>query len=150
MHSLNQEFCFATSAVKTKLYDVFTLSFYGSPLWDLFSEEVEKLYRSYNVAVRIACKVDRATRTFLIEPLSGCYHPKTLLCSRFFKFHQTNLNCSKPTIRMLAKLNQKDLRKVYGNNLRRISNLCGQEIDELTSQVIKNNVKYRSLPKDEE
>ena len=51
---------------------------------------------------------------------------------------------------MLAKLNQKDLRTVYGNNLRRISNLCGQEIDELTSQVIKNNVKYRSLPKDEE
>ena len=72
IHSLNQEFYCATSAVKMKLYDIFTLSFYGSALWNLFGPEVEKLYRSYNVAVRIAHKVDRKTRTFLIEPLSEC------------------------------------------------------------------------------
>ena len=132
------------------MYDIFTLSFYGSPLWNLFSDEVERLYRSYNIAVRIAYKVDRATRTFLIEPLTQSYHPHTLLCSRFFKFHQTNLNCNKPTIRMLATLYQKDLRTVYGNNLRMISNICSQDIDNLTTMEIKNKVKYRSLPKDEE
>ena len=78
VHSLNQEFSFATSAVKTKLYVIFSLSFYGSPLWNLFGPEVDRIHRSYNVAVRIACKADRATRTFLIETLSGCYHPHTL------------------------------------------------------------------------
>ena len=109
IHSLNQEFHYATSAVKTKLYDIFSLSFYGSSLWNLSSPEVERLYRSYNIAVRIANKVDRATRTFLIEPLSGCYHPYTLLCSRFVKFHQTNMKCNKPTINMLAKLYERDL-----------------------------------------
>ena len=51
---------------------------------------------------------------------------------------------------MLAKLYEKDLRTVYGNNLRRISNMCGQELKDLSTTMIKNKVKYRILPKDEE
>ena len=51
---------------------------------------------------------------------------------------------------MLAKLNQNDLRTVYGNNLRKIANLCGQDIEELSSQEVKNKVRYRNLPQDEE
>ena len=149
IHSLNQEFYCATSEVKLKLYDIFTLSFYGSTLWSLFGPEVERLYRSYNVAVRIAYKVDRKTRTFLIEPLTECYHPFTLLCSRFVKFHQTNIMCNKPTIRMLAKLYEKDLRTVYGKNLRQISNICKYEIDDLSTHIVKNTVRYRNLPENE-
>ena len=90
IHSLNQELYYVTSSVKTKLYDIFTLSFYGSSLWQLYGKEVERIHHAYNVAVRMAYRVDRATRTFLIEYLSGCYHPHTLLCSRFVKFHQTS------------------------------------------------------------
>ena len=131
------------------LYDIFTLSFYGSPLWNLHSQEVERIYKSYNVAVRIAHKVDRTTRTFLIEPLSGCHHPYTLLCSRFLKFHQTNTQCDKPVIRMLAKIYERDLRSVYGNNLRKISKICDMDIENLSTQIIKNNVRYRNLPEDE-
>ena len=149
IHSLNQEFYPATSAVKMKLYDIFTLSFYGSSLWNLFGPEVAKLHRSYNVAVRIAHKVDRKTRTFLIEPISECYHPHTLLCSRFVKFHQTNTTCNKPTIRMLAKIYENDLRTVYGNNLKQIANICEVAIDELSTQLVKNKVKYRNLPESE-
>ena len=51
---------------------------------------------------------------------------------------------------MLAKLNERDLRTVYGNNLRKIADLCGKNIDELSTQEVKNKVKYRNLPQDEE
>ena len=51
---------------------------------------------------------------------------------------------------MLAKLNASDLRTVYGHNLRKIANLCGKNIDELSSQEVKNKVRYRNLPQDEE
>ena len=51
---------------------------------------------------------------------------------------------------MLAKLNKRDLRTVYGNNLRKIADLCGKNIDELSSQEVKNKVRYRNLPQDEE
>ena len=34
----------------------------------------------------------------------------------------------------------------YGNNLRKISKICQMDIDDLSTQIIKNNVKYRNLP----
>ena len=51
---------------------------------------------------------------------------------------------------MLAKLCEKDLRTTYGNNLRKISNICELSIDELTSQEVKRKMKYRETPQDEE
>ena len=51
---------------------------------------------------------------------------------------------------MLAKLYEKDLRTVYGNNLSNIANLCKIEIDELSSVMVKNTIRYRNLPKEEE
>ena len=39
----------------------------------------------------------------------------------------------------------------YGNNLRRIANLYGEnKIEDLSTVLIKNNVKYRKLPMNEE
>ena len=117
-----------------KLYDIFTLSFYGSSLWQLFGNEVEKIHHAYNIAIKMAYG----------------YHPHTLLCSRFVKFHLTNTTCNKPTIRMLARLYENDLRTVYGNNLRSISTLCGTDIGELSPRMVKENVKYRIIPPNEE
>ena len=51
---------------------------------------------------------------------------------------------------MLAKLYEKDLRTVYGNNLSKIAKLCENEIDELSSINVKNTIRYRNLPKEEE
>ena len=70
IHSLQQEFPTVASNVKMQLINLFTLSFYGSALWNLFGPEVDKIYKSYNAATRIAYNVDRTTRSFLIEPLS--------------------------------------------------------------------------------
>ena len=51
---------------------------------------------------------------------------------------------------MLAKLNERDLRTVYGNNLRKTADLCGKNIDELSTHEVKNKVRYRNLPQEEE
>ena len=50
---------------------------------------------------------------------------------------------------MLAKIYERDLRSVYGNNLRKISTICDKDIENLSTQIIKNNVRYRNLPEDE-
>lgn len=149
VHSLNQEFHFATSDVLTRLYEVYTLSFYGAQLYDLFREDVQHIHRSYNTSIRIAFRVDRTTRTFLIETLSNCLHPHTLMTSRFVKFHQTNMKCNKPVIRFLANLNKDDLRTVYGNNLHKIADICNSTVSELTPSLVKSNVKYREVPVEE-
>ena len=50
---------------------------------------------------------------------------------------------------MLAKLYERDLRSVYGNNLRNIASLCETTIEELSSQLVKSKVKYRQIPENE-
>ena len=137
------------SNVKMQLINTYTLSFYGSALWNLFGPEVDKIYKSYNAATRIAYNVDRKTRSFLIEPLSERYHPFTLLCSRYVKFYLTNSNCKKPSIRILSKVCENDLRTRYGQNLRNITSRCQTSLTDLTVSDVKNNVRYRELPEEE-
>ena len=149
IHSLQQEFPTLASHVKMKLIDIYTLSFYGSPLWNLFGPEVAKINKSYNVATRIAFNVNRATRSFLIEQMTGCFHPHTLLCSRYIKFHLTNKSCQKPSIRMLATVFENDQRTRYGQNLRNIANACQTNISQLTPLEVNNKVRYCELPEDE-
>ena len=78
VNSLLQEFHFVEPKVKIKLLNIFASSFYGSGLWDLQSAECERLYKSWNVAVRIGFGVPPSTHRYLIEPLSGTPHAKTM------------------------------------------------------------------------
>ena len=51
---------------------------------------------------------------------------------------------------MLSRLFQHDLRTVYGQNLKKIADICGTSIEDLTPIMVKNTVKYRELPAEEE
>ena len=61
VNSLFQEFSFVDPKVKMKLINIFASSFYGSGLWDLFSSACERLYKSWNVAVRLGFGVPPTT-----------------------------------------------------------------------------------------
>ena len=74
VHSLMQEFYFADSKIKMRLINIFASSFYGSGLWDLSSTTCDRLYKSWNVAVRVCFDVPPTTHRYLIEPLSGMPH----------------------------------------------------------------------------
>ena len=89
------------------------------------------------------------THCYLIETISNCLHPQVLLCSRFCTFNIALQNSDKPSIRLLSALYKTDLRTTYGKNLRKISQMCDMEIDELTSQNIKQNMKYFEVPQEE-
>ena len=123
--SLNQEFHYCTADVKLKLYNIYAMSLYGSCLWDLFSEKCERLYKAWNVTVRMACNISRYSHRYLIEPVSNTLHPKVILCSRFVKFHNyLKENCSKPVVNVPSKICTNDLRTTYGSNLHKISKSC--------------------------
>ena len=79
MNSLLQEFNYVDPSVKIKIFNIFATSFYGSGLWDLYSNEVDRIYKSWNVSVRFAFDVPRTTHRYMIEPMSGSPHPKTML-----------------------------------------------------------------------
>ena len=50
---------------------------------------------------------------------------------------------------MLAKLYENDLRTIYGNNLIKIANMSNNNIGDLSTLAVKQNIKYKNLPDDE-
>ena len=83
VNSLLQEFYFADPKVKMRLMNIFAASFYGSGLWDLQSRECDRLFKSWNVTVRMVFGVPPTTHRYLIEPLAGTPHARTMLCCRY-------------------------------------------------------------------
>ena len=102
VNSLQQEFSFCDSKTKIRIFNIYVTSFYGSGLWDIFSKEVDRIFKSWNVAIRIALDVPATTHRYLIEHLSGSLHPRTMLSSRYVKFVNSMLMSSKPEVAFLA------------------------------------------------
>ena len=150
VNSLLQEFHFADSEVLLKLINTFTTSFYGSPLWDLYSTNCEKLYKSWNVTMRNVLDIDRRTHRYLLHGLTELLHPKVFLASRLVGFYKAQLASPKFRVRFLLNLAVTDKRSVIGSNLDRIANECGCEIDQLTPKIVKAKLRYATVPNDQE
>ena len=126
---------------------LYTTSFYGSSLWDLYSVEVERIFKSWNVTVRNVLRVPWQTHGYLIETISNCAHPKTLLCSRYVKFTDTLTTSPKSSVRYLAKLNKGDLRTLLGRTLLKISKDCKQNVSDLTPALVKKTYIILTCPR---
>ena len=48
IQSLRQEFYFVDPNIMMKILEIYTMSFYGSPLYDIFSKECERIFSTYN------------------------------------------------------------------------------------------------------
>ena len=123
-------------------------TFYGSGLWDLSSNEVDRFYKSWNVGVRMAFGVPPTTHRYLIEHLSGTPHPKTMLCSRYVKFVDSLLKSSKVEVAMLANMAVDDNRTVLGKTVSRLRREMNCE--NLTPDLVRKNLKYFPVPPNEE
>ena len=131
------------------MFDAYATNLYGSNLWDLFGKASERLYKSYNVAIRNILQLDRCTHRYLIEPVSGVMHLKTMLCSRFVSFHNSLKTSSKFPVRFLAAIVENDLRTVHGRNLTEIARQCNVTIDQLKPNIVKKNIRYNDIPEAE-
>ena len=146
VNSLNQEFYFSSPTVKSRLYEVYCCSFYSSSIWDLFSRDCDKLYKSFNVAIRIGYDLPRNSHRYFIEEVINFPHPKVMLCSRFVKFYKTVTNCNKLSVRLLSNLGKDDVRTVFGRNLQNIASECNTERNFLTPALVKHEMKYFPVP----
>ena len=148
--SLFQEFDYVDPDVFVKILNIYTTSFYGSCLWDIFSNDCEKLYKSWNVTIREAFNVDRCTHRYLVESISNTMHPKTMLASRYVTFYKALTNSTKLSVRVLARLFETDQRTVMGRTL---DMLCRQldisDLSQLTSCIVKRKLKYSEIPEEE-
>ena len=85
-NELNQEFFFAHHRTKILINNVYNTSFYGSPLWDIYSKDFEKLCNSWNTSHRIMLDLPRQTHRYFLEHLSKTRHIMKSLKMRFISF----------------------------------------------------------------
>ena len=52
INAMMQEFYFVNPNILVKLINVYATSFYGSVLWNLYSPQVDKLYKAWKVTIR--------------------------------------------------------------------------------------------------
>ena len=153
MNSLLQEFHFAKPEVLTKLINLYATSFYSSGTWDIFSKDCEKLYKSWNVTIRQVFNLNWTTHRYLIEPISGCLHPKVMLAARYVTFYKSLVNSSKFPVRFISRLKEQDRRSVLGRNLLTIleeCNLSENSMENLTANLVKKNLRYFKVPEAEQ
>ena len=99
----------------------------------------------------MAWKVPNTTHRYLIECISGSLHPKVMLASRYNTFVNSLMKSPKYSVRVLANLCATDHRTVMGQSLAQISRECGlSRDDKLSSNTIKDKMKYFSAPQDQE
>jgi len=120
LHSMKQEFGSIDPLVHMKLVKIYLTSFYGSNLWDLYDNNVQHLYSTWNVMVRMSFDLPRETHRYLISPISRSFHLKDILVRRFVKFYNTLSNSEKPSVTYLKSVQEHDLRSTFGRNVHNI------------------------------
>ena len=153
VNSLLQEFHAVPSEVFVKILNMYATSMYGSNTWDILSADCERLYRSFNVAIRKALNIDWCTHRYLIEPLSGCLHLKVMLASRYATFYKSLVESKKFCVRFMARLSASDNRTVLGRTLSSLMIKCGLEpgeLHKLTANLIKKKMTYEVVPEEEQ
>ena len=120
VNGLNQEFYFANSSTKIIINNIFNSSFYGSQIWDLFSDEAIKLETSWNISLRILLGIPRNTHRYFIELLSGTPHIMLSLFKRFLNFISSIKNSPKGILNNMLDLIKYDCQSTTGRNLRKL------------------------------
>ena len=133
-----------------KLLQAYACNIYGSNVWDLFSPECNRIYTSFNVAVRSIFKLPRMTHKYLLEPLLSFPHLHVQLISRYVTFSKTLLSNKAFEVRFLARASVSDMRTVLGKSMTKITDLCNLEDFALVSaKVVKDCLSYQKIPENE-
>ena len=118
---------------------MYLIDFYGSNLWNFYDKFSQKFYTSWNRMIRNVFNLPYKSHRYLIEPVSGIPHLKTMIVDRFIKFHDSLLNCNKFITRNLAFIQANDCRSDFGRN---INNICRESKNLVFSNVSKGDIKY--------
>ena len=146
---LNQEFYFAHPRTKILMNSIYNCHFTGSPLWDLFSKEVGRFEKTWNVSVRKMLDLPPATHRYLIEPVSGTIHLRRILMNRFISFLHQIEKSEKVATKQLLGLIYRNTQSVTGSNVRHILRLTEKSHwrDVRSSDIA--NIEYFRIPEEE-
>ena len=151
VNAMLQEFYYAAPCVLLKLVTAYCCNIYGSNIWDLFSADCQRLYKSYNVTLRTIFSLPRTTHKYLLESLTEIPHLFVQLISRYVTFAKSLLKSNSFEVRFLARFCLSDVRTTLGRSMRNIAGLCNvKDVLLLSAALVKKKVSYAQIdPSDE-
>ena len=149
-NELNQEFFFTHPDTKFEVNMIYNSHFSGSPLWDLFSREMEMLENSWNMSFRVMYDLPLQTHRYFVERISRKPHARSMIMKRFLRFCELILKSKKKALKTVFVIIRRNVNSVTGRNLRKLMFMTGKtDISELSSDDIINT-EYKPVPIDEE
>ena len=146
VNSILQELHFSPPEVLMKVIESQATSFFGSPIWNLTSKDVDKIFKSWNVMLRKVFNLDRCTHRYLLEDITNTRHVLPKLMAKTQTFYESLGNSPKPGIRFLFGVSTGDNRTTTGQNTTKITKLCEGTPNKAT---IKRTAKYVPIPPEE-
>ena len=120
VNQIQQEFHFAHHQTRIRINNIFNSYFYGSPLWDLFGNESERLEKTWNISLRMMLDLPRNSHRFFLESLSKTKHITTSLYKRYMKFIESISISKKDVLKCILDTVRFQCQSNTGRNLRRI------------------------------
>ena len=118
VHQVQQQFGYCDPKLVLKLLSIYSTALYGSPLWQLNSEEHFKLNRSWNTAIKIIWDLPHSTHTRFLESLCPVPHLESVLHGRSIGFIQSLSRSTKQLIKLLFHSCSQDMSTVTGQNMK--------------------------------
>ena len=149
-NQLRQEFYFAHPKTKIRINNIFNSYFYGSPLWDLFGTEAERLEKTWNISLRMMLGIPRDSHRFFLEPMSASTHIMHSLYRRYMKFIDTIRMSTRRSLTSMLEIVMLECRSNTGRNLRRIMKKVNKHsINDIEMKDIQM-LTYKRVPDNED
>ena len=100
--------------------------------------------------VRNTFYLPRESHRYFLEELTEAPHVKILMASRLVKFHEMLLKSERPAINLIAKITENDCRTIHGSNMKHIANNCETTIENLSSYIVKESMKFCRVASEDE
>ena len=117
VHKIQNQFGSYHPDMVMKLIGMYCTSMYGSSLWEYYSDEFQKLTRSWNTVTKMVYKLPYATHTKFIESLCPLPHLGSVLEGRYVGFLESLDQSSKPFLKLLFCSCKYDQSSITGRNL---------------------------------
>ena len=145
--SIRETFHFAKPDQILKAVQVYCCDFYGSMLWNLYGEQANQLFRSWNTCTKLVWGLPRQTHSYFVDRFLSCGMPsiRSQILSRYAKFVRSLLSSPSKEVAVVARVSATDVSSNTGLNLLNFkleSNLCA-----VTSPIMKiKEFLFRPMP----
>ncbi len=147
VNNIIAQFGFAHPLCKIRLLTIHGYSFYGSPLWRLYDQTADKLYKTWNIAIRRLLGLPKTTHTRFLTHIADIPHIKHSLKCRFIKFMKNALQSDNKRVQSLARSCAFNTNSITGSNISHL--ICEYliNIEEIENGMAlsKMNRKYTCL-----